>query len=176
MIVSVVPVATPNSRARPGPLISPSANRRVSCGCQNTERLGHVLEHEGRAVTRRSDVLRIQDVATPDLLEVIQPAVQAFFRFGQPACQPVERRDLFVVQVRRCRWCSSRDCCRRVSSSSTTSAIARCSFCRAEILSRSNMQNTVSRPEHDRSIGAAVAEGFEPPDGVSRLSLSRRVH
>ena len=32
-----------------------------------------------------------------------------------------------------------------------------------------------SRPE-PTVAGAAVAEGFEPPDGVSRLSLSRRVH
>ena len=28
----------------------------------------------------------------------------------------------------------------------------------------------------DQQLGTAVAEGFEPPDGVSRLSLSRRVH
>ena len=27
-----------------------------------------------------------------------------------------------------------------------------------------------------RAVRAAVAEGFEPPDGFSRLSLSRRVH
>ena len=38
------------------------------------------------------------------------------------------------------------------------------------------VQRVCSRYLRKRQFGWAVAEGFEPPDGFRRLSLSRRVH
>ena len=133
MILSVVPVATPNSNARPGPLISPSAKRSVSWRLPIHLCRGQVLKDESRSLFSGSDIERIPDIAACALFQLIHPVIYTIalvHRGDRPTCR--------APSVSECMSRSS--CCHRASSASTTSATARCSFSLAAALSRSSIQ------------------------------------
>lgn len=84
---------------------------------------------------------------------------------------PFMSHNTFRVSMGDHQWPENRRIAMRVTADSDIS-----------VLRPGGSDDTVCKGTHRNSGGSpqrwemAVAEGFEPPDGVSRLSLSRRVH